>query len=99
FHERFDVGAQKLGRTTALGADEMKMPRMTVRRFVARAPLPEIDLTRNVRVDHPLECSVDGRTTDTRFVATHRVEQIVGADVARLPKENVEDAVSLARTF
>src|SRR5712671_3013953 len=80
----------------ALGANEMKMPGMAVRGFVARSALSEVDLARDVRVDHPLERSIDRGATDTRFIATDDVEQIVGAEVAVLTQKNAEDTVALA---
>src|SRR5256885_9269039 len=75
FHQTFDVGAQKLRRSMALRADEMKMARVPVRRLVPRSTVAEIDLARDVGLDHPLERPVDGGASDTRFLPAHDVEQ------------------------
>ena len=54
----------------------MKMARVAVRCLVPRSTVAEIDLARDVGVDHPLERSVDGGASDTRFLPAHDVEQI-----------------------
>ena len=95
-HERFDIRAQKLRRSMALGADQMKMPGMPVRRLVPRSAFAEIHLARDVGVDHPLERPVHGRAANSRFLPADDVEEIVGAEVTRLTQKYTEDAVALA---
>ena len=80
----------------ALRADEMKMPRVPVRGLVPRSAVAEIDLARDLRVDHPLERAVDGGAPDPRFLPAHDVEQIVRAEMAFLTQKNTEDEIALA---
>ena len=75
------------------------MAGMPVRRLVPRSTVAEIDLARDVGLDHPLERPVDGGASDTRFLPAHDVEQIVGAEVAFLTQKNTEDAIALARAL
>ena len=79
-------------------ADQMKMPRVPVRRLEARAPLAEIDFARDVGVDHPLQRAIDRRPADARLLASDLIEQIVGADVPLLAEKHRQDAIALAGT-
>jgi hypothetical protein len=66
---------------------------------VPRPALVEIDLARDIGVDHPLERTVDGGAPDARFLPAHDVEEIVRAQMAFLTQKNTEDAVALARAL
>src|SRR5262249_17737840 len=96
-HQRLDVGAQEFRRRMTGVADEMKVPGMAVRRFVARPTLAEIDFPRDARVDHPLQCAVDGGAPDPGRLPADGLEQVVGADVPLLAKEHFDDLVALGR--
>ena len=77
-------------------ADQMKVPRVAVRRLEARAPLAEVDLARDAGVDHPLQRAVDGGAADAGRLAADQIEQIVGADVPFLAQEDRDDPVAFA---
>src|SRR5262249_8033121 len=64
-----DIGTGELGRTMALVADEMKMPRRAVGRLEPRPPLSEIDLARDAGGHHPLQRAVDGGAADAGILA------------------------------
>src|SRR5262245_43825212 len=69
FHQRLDVRAQKLRRTMAGRADEMKVSRVAERRLETRAPFAEVDFPRDAGADHPLQSAVDGRDADAGVFA------------------------------
>jgi hypothetical protein len=96
FEQRLDVRAQKLRRRMAGRADEMKVPRVAVRRLEARAPFAEVDLACNAGTDQPLQRAVDRRTADARRLAADEIEQIVGADVPLLTEEHLQHPVAFA---
>ena len=75
------------------------MPGMPVRRLVPRSALAEIDLARDVGVDHPLERPVHGGAADARFLPADDIEEIVRAEVPFLTQKYAEDAVALARAL
>jgi hypothetical protein len=97
--ERFDVGAQKLGRPVAGLADEMKMPRMPIRVLEAETAFAEIDLAGDPRVLHPLQRAVDRGAADLVVLAPDQIDEIVGAEVTFLAEKDVDDEVALARAL
>src|SRR5688572_5357321 len=72
------------------------MPRLAVRMLEPEAAFPEIDLARNSGVDHPLQRAVDGRPADSLIFAADDVDEIVGAEMAFVTKEDVDDLFALA---
>jgi hypothetical protein len=75
----------------------MKVARMAVRRLEARTPFAEVDLAGHAGADHPLQGAVHGSPPDARGLLPDEIEQIVGADMAFLAQENLEDAIALGR--
>ena len=69
---------------------------MPVRVLEAELAFAEIDLAGDAGLDHPLQRAVDGGAADALVFAADEVDQIVGADVALLPQEDVDDEVALA---
>src|SRR2546423_14309992 len=78
----------------APGADEMKVTRVALRRFVPRTSLAEVDLPRDARFDEPLQRAIYRRAADPRFLRPHQLEQIVGAQMRFLAEENVENPIA-----
>ena len=76
-------------------ADEMKVARLAVGMFEAKATLAKIDLARDPGLHHPLQRAVDGGPADTLILATNEIDQIVGTEVPFLPQEDVNDLFSL----
>src|ERR1043165_911056 len=97
--ERLDVGAEELERAAAALADEVKVTRLTVGVLEAETAFAEIDLARDAGVDHPLQGAVDSRAADAVIFAAYQVDEIVGAEVAFLAQEDVDDLFALARPF
>ena len=97
--QRLDVRAQKLGRSVAGLADEMKVPWMPVRMLEAESALAEIDLAGDPGVHHPLQRAVDGGAADLVVLAPDQIEEIVGAEMAFLAEKDVDDEVALARAL
>ena len=58
--------------------------------------LAKIDLARDAGLDHPLQGAVDGGPTDPVVVAAHDVDEIIRAQMSRLPQEDVDDQVTFA---
>jgi len=94
FHQRLDIRAQKLRRTMAGRANEMKMPRVAKRRLETRSPFAEIDFPRDAGADHPLQGAVDGRAADARVFAADVFEQVVGTEVPLLTEEHAHDPIA-----
>ena len=99
FEDHLDVRAEELGRPMALVADEVEMTRVAVRRLVAGAAVPEVDLPGDAGLGHPLQRAVDGGAADARVAAAHEIEQLVRTQMRLLVKEQVDDAVALARAL
>ena len=76
------------------GADEMKVARVAERRLEARAAVAEIDLPGNAGADHPLKRAVDRGAADSGRLAAHVFEEIVGAEMAFLTEEDVQDSIA-----
>ena len=57
----------------------------------AKASLTEVDLAGNLRIHHPLQGPVDGRSTDLLVFLLDEVDQIVRAEMPLLAKEDIED--------
>ena len=56
----------------------------------------EIDLSGDVRFDHPLERPVNGGAADARIFLPDEIAEIVRAQVAFLLQETPEDLVAFA---
>ena len=80
-------------------ADEMKVAWVPVGRFKARSAFAEIHLAGDSGVDHPLERAIHRGAPDPGVLAAYEVAEIVGAQVALLARENIEDAVAFRRTL
>ncbi len=93
-HQAFDIGAEKLGRAMAGGADQMKVTGMPVGRLEARAAVAEIDLARDAGADHPQERAVDGGAPDAGRLGVHAGDEIVRAQVSFLAEEHLDDAIA-----
>src|SRR5687767_9612042 len=74
FHERFDVGTEKLVRAIAGFADEMKMSWMSVGMLEAEAAFTEIDFPRDSGLDHPLQRPIHGRAADAMVFAFDQID-------------------------
>ena len=79
-----------------VGADEMKVPGVAVRRLETRAPFAEVDLARDTGVDQPLQRAVHGRTADAGHFVANEIEEIIGADVPLLTEEHLQHPVAFA---
>ena len=77
----------------------MKVARVAERRLEARAAVAEVDLPGNARADHPLKGPVDRGAADPGRLAVHVFEEIVGAEMAFLAEEDVQDAIALRGAF
>src|SRR6266516_98082 len=93
-HQGLDIGAEELRRPMTGRAHEMKVPRMAARRLEARTPVPEVDFAGDACAHHPLERAVDRSAADAGRFAAHLVEEIVGAEMAFLAQEDVQDAIA-----
>ena len=92
----FDVGAEELeGPVTGL-ANEVEVTRLTVRMLEPEAALAEVDLARDAGVDHPLQRAVDGRAADAMIVLADQIDEIVGAEMAFLTQEHIDNLLPLA---
>ena len=80
-------------------ANQVEVARLPVGVLEPEPSLAEIDLARDARVDHPLQRAVDGRAADAMIVAANQIDEIVGAEVAFLPQEHVDDLFPLAGTL
>src|SRR5687767_9535542 len=85
--QRLDVGAEELEGAVAALADEMKMTRLTVGVLEAEPPLAEVDLSRDARIDHPLERPVDRGAADALVFAANQIDEIVGAEMSFLAEK------------
>src|SRR5262245_34030354 len=83
---------------TAL-ADQVEVARLAVGVFEAESPLAEIHLSGDTRVDHPLQRAIDRRATDSMIFVPEEINEVVGAEVAFLTQEDVDDLCALARAF
>ncbi len=97
--ERLDVGAEELGGLVAGLADQVEVPRVPVRMLEAEAALAEIHFARDARVHHPLQGAVDGGAADAMIFLANQFDQIVGAQVAFLAQEHVDDEIAFARAL
>ena len=80
-------------------ADQVEVPRLPVRVLEPEAALAEVDLAGDAGVHHPLQRAVDGGAADAVVFALDEVDEVVGAEVAFLLQEHVDDLFPLARTF
>ena len=76
----------------------MEVARVPVRVFVTVAALAKIDAARDAGIDHPLQRAVDGGAADPAVFRADQLDQLVGAEVAFLLHEEVDDDIALART-
>ena len=97
FEQRLDIRAQELERLIAGLADEVEVPRMAVRVLEPEAALAEVHAARDAGVDHPLQRAVDRRAADPGVLRADQIDQLLGAEVAFLAQEHVDDEVALAR--
>ena len=65
--------------------------------FEPESPLPEIDLSGDTSINHPLECPVDRGTTDLVILGADQFDQVIGAEVPLLAKEDVDDKLTFRR--
>ena len=77
----------------------MKVARLPVGMLEAEAAFAEIDFAGDARVDHPLQRAVDGRAADAVIFAADEIDQIVGAEMAFLAQEHIDDLFPLAGSF
>ena len=75
------------------------MPRVPVRVLEPEPALAEVHLARDAGVHHPLQRAVDGGAADAMILVADQIDQIVGAQVAFLAQEDVDDEVALARAL
>ena len=99
FNEPLDIGAQELRGSMTLVADEVEVPGMAVGRFESGPAFAEVHLPRHASRDHPLQRAVDGRTANDGILTTDEIVEIVSAQMALLAREDVQDAIALARTL
>jgi hypothetical protein len=78
-------------------ADEMKVPRMTIRGLEPGTPFAEVDLAGDAGGDHPLQRAIERGTADARILAANELEQLVRAQMALLAQEDVQNLVALGR--
>ena len=71
---------------------------MAVRVLEAELALAEIHLARDARIHHPLQRAIDRGAADALIFATDQVDQIVGAQMAFLAEEGVDDQIALVRS-
>jgi hypothetical protein len=77
-------------------ADQMKMPRLPIGVFEAEAPLAEVHLAGDARVDHPLQRAVHGCAADATILTANEIDQIVSAEMPLLAEEDVDNLLPLA---
>ena len=65
-------------------------PNPEAMKFVASVQVPALS------VDHPLQRAVDGGSAELLVFLTHQVDQVVGAEMAVLVQENVDDQIAFA---
>ena len=97
--ERLDVRAEKLERSIAGLADQMKVARVAIRVLEPETALAEVDLARDPRLLHPLERAVDGGAADLLILAADQIVQVVGGQMSFLAEEDIDDEVALAGAF
>src|SRR6185503_8562972 len=91
-----DVGAEELERPMTGFANEMEMPRLTVRMLETESAFAEVDLASNASVHHPLQSAVDGGAADAVVFFANQVDEIVGAEMTFLTQEDVDNLLPLA---
>ena len=77
----------------------MKVARVSERPLEARPPVAEVDLAGDAGADHPLKSAIDRGAADPGRLAVHVFEEIVGAEMALLAEEDVQDAIALRGAF
>ena len=77
----------------------MEMARLTVRVLETEPPFTEVHLAGDAGVHHPLQRAVDRGPADPMVFLADEVDQIVGAEVAFLAQEDVDDLLALARAL
>ena len=97
--QRLDVRAEELERSAAGLADQMEMPRLPVGMLEAESPFAEVDLAGDAGIHHPLQGAVDGGAADALIFAANQVNEIVGAEVAFLAQEHIDNLFPLAGTL
>ena len=89
----------KVGERVGVGAclaNVVAWPRAAVRLLEAEPAFAEIHLSRDPRVDHPLQRAIDGRPADAMVVAANQIDEVVGAEMPFLAQEHVDDLFPLA---
>jgi hypothetical protein len=99
FHQRFDIGAEKLRRAVARRANEVEMAGVTVRRLESGTALPEIDLPGDAAIDHPLERAIDRGAANARMLTANEIEEVVRTQVTFLFQEGPQDLFAFGRAF
>ena len=94
--EPLNIGAQKLERPMTGLANEMEMPRLTVRVLEAESAFTEIDFASDASVHHPLQSAVDGGAADAVVLFAYQIDEIVSAEMTFLTQEDVDNLLPLA---
>ena len=77
----------------------MEVARLAVGVLEPEPALAEVDLARDAGVHHPLQRAVDGGAADALVFAADQIDEIVGAEVAFLAQEHIDDLLPLARAL
>ena len=79
--------------------DQVEVPRVPVGRLEPRASFAEVHLAGESLVHHPLQRAIHRGAADSRILAVHEADEIVGAQMAFLLKERAEDVFALGGTL
>jgi hypothetical protein len=76
-------------------ANEMEVPRLTIRMLETESAFAEIDLASNASVHHPLQGAIDGGAADAMVFFANQIDEIVGAEMTFLTQEDVDNLLPL----
>ena len=77
----------------------MKVTWVPVGRFETGTTFAEVDLARDAGVNHPLQCAIDGGAADAVIVGAYEIDEVIGAEVAFLAQEDIDDLLPLTRAL
>ena len=90
-----DAGALELHHPAAVGADQVVVLLPGVQVLVAKAALPQTLAADQPARNEQVEIPVDGRAGDLGAFGPHRLEELIGVDVAMLREDAAKQRQSL----
>jgi len=74
----------------------MEMTGLTIGVLEPESPLAKVDLAGDARINHPLQGAIHRCTADAVIITSNEIDQIVGAEMAFLSQEDVDNLLALA---